>query len=32
MLNLQREGRRAKRYQVRQVLALVREHGLKIDD
>ena len=32
MLNLQPEARRAKRYQVRQLLAAVRDHGLRLDD
>lgn len=31
MLNLQPERRRAKRYQVRQLIAAVREHGLTLD-
>jgi predicted RNA binding protein YcfA (HicA-like mRNA interferase family) len=32
MLNLQPKGRRAKRYQIRQLLAAVRDHGLRLDD
>lgn len=32
MLNLQPEGRRAKRYQVRQLIAAVRAYGLTLDD
>jgi predicted RNA binding protein YcfA (HicA-like mRNA interferase family) len=31
-LNLQPEGHRAKRYQIRQLLALVRENNLTLDD
>jgi len=32
MLNLQPERRHAKRYQVRQLIAAVREHGLTLDE
>ena len=32
ILNLQPEGRRAKRYQIRRLVAVVREHGLTPDD
>ena len=32
LLNLQPDGNRAKPYQVRQLVAVVREHGLELED